>query len=177
VDRIGGDKGAKPTLHPDQHTPDLTDAVWRFAGDDFDSGGVKKFPCSYRKSNPGVLMVQTSDVLGTSKTMRGILLSVLVTSVCAPFVGLDLKNGFLVGSGAMAGDLLSSFLKRRLNLPPSSGATGLDQIPESLIPLLACRNSLSLSGVDIAVTVAIFFVGEMLLSRLLYWIHVRDRPY
>jgi cytochrome c oxidase cbb3-type subunit III len=29
---------------PDQHTPDLTDAVWRFAGDDFDSGGVKKFP-------------------------------------------------------------------------------------------------------------------------------------
>jgi hypothetical protein len=125
----------------------------------------------------GVRFVDGHPLLGTSKTIRGILLSVLVTSVCAPFVGLDLKNGFLVGSGAMAGDLLSSFLKRRLNLPPSSRATGLDQIPESLIPLLACRNSLSLSGVDIAVTVAIFFVGEMLLSRLLYWIHVRDRPY
>ena len=29
---------------PDQHTPDLTDADWRFSGDDLDSGGLKKFP-------------------------------------------------------------------------------------------------------------------------------------
>src|SRR5262249_17180777 len=29
---------------PDQHTPDLTDAEWRFSGDDYQSGGVTKFP-------------------------------------------------------------------------------------------------------------------------------------
>ena len=29
---------------PDQHTPDLTDAEWRFAGDDLPSGGSTKFP-------------------------------------------------------------------------------------------------------------------------------------
>jgi cytochrome c oxidase cbb3-type subunit 3 len=29
---------------PEQHTPDLTDDVWRFSGDDLDSGGLKKFP-------------------------------------------------------------------------------------------------------------------------------------
>jgi cytochrome c oxidase cbb3-type subunit III len=28
----------------DQHTPDLTDAEWRFSGDDYPSGGVIKFP-------------------------------------------------------------------------------------------------------------------------------------
>jgi cytochrome c oxidase cbb3-type subunit 3 len=28
----------------DQHTPDLTDAEWRFSGDDYQSGGVIKFP-------------------------------------------------------------------------------------------------------------------------------------
>jgi len=28
----------------DQHTPDLTDAEWRFSGDDYQSGGVTKFP-------------------------------------------------------------------------------------------------------------------------------------
>jgi cytochrome c oxidase cbb3-type subunit 3 len=28
----------------DHHTPDLTDDVWRFSGDDLESGGVKKFP-------------------------------------------------------------------------------------------------------------------------------------
>jgi cytochrome c oxidase cbb3-type subunit 3 len=29
---------------PDQHTPDLTDAEWRFSGDDLASGGSVKFP-------------------------------------------------------------------------------------------------------------------------------------
>jgi cytochrome c oxidase cbb3-type subunit III len=29
---------------PDQHTPDLTDADWRFSGDDLDTGGLKKYP-------------------------------------------------------------------------------------------------------------------------------------
>jgi cbb3-type cytochrome c oxidase subunit III len=29
---------------PDQHTPDLTDAEWRFSGDDYESGGHTKYP-------------------------------------------------------------------------------------------------------------------------------------
>jgi len=29
---------------PNQHTPDLTDAEWRFSGDDYESGGHIKFP-------------------------------------------------------------------------------------------------------------------------------------
>jgi hypothetical protein len=48
--------------------------------------------------------------------------------------------GVVVGSMAMLGDLFSSFVKRRLNLPPSSRATFLDQVPESLFPLLASRS-------------------------------------
>jgi hypothetical protein len=77
----------------------------------------------------------------------------------------------------MAGDLLSSFIKRRLDRPPSSRATGLDQIPESLIPLLACRTALSLTVWDIIVTAALFFAGEVALSRLFYRLRLRDRPY
>ena len=93
------------------------------------------------------------------------------------FIGACLVLGLLVGSFAMAGDLASSFSKRRLNLPPSSRASGLDQVPESLFPLLACRNLLSLAAADIAVGVVIFFIGEVVLSRLLYALHLRDRPY
>ena len=78
---------------------------------------------------------------------------------------------------AMAGDLFSSFLKRRIRLQSADRATGLDQVPESLFPLLACRNWLSLTAVDIAVTVALFFIGEILVSRLLHKLHLRDRPY
>ncbi len=77
----------------------------------------------------------------------------------------------------MAGDLFSSFVKRRLNFPPSSQALGLDQVPESLFPLLACHDALSLMALDIALAVGIFFVGEIFLSRLLYKVHLRDEPY
>jgi CDP-diglyceride synthetase len=116
-------------------------------------------------------------LLGSSKTIRGLLLSVLVTSAVAPLIGLDVKIGFLVGSVAMAGDLFSSFLKRRMRLRASSRATGLDQIPESLFPLLVCRKTLALTAPDIVVIVALFFIGEVLLSRLLYKLRLRDRPY
>jgi hypothetical protein len=69
------------------------------------------------------------------------------------------------------------FLKRRLNLPPSSQALGLDQIPESLLPLLACIDPLDLTMYDIATSVVISLVGELLISRLLFRMHLRDQPY
>jgi CDP-2,3-bis-(O-geranylgeranyl)-sn-glycerol synthase len=102
---------------------------------------------------------------------------VVVTVACAPLIGLDASTGVVVATAAMAGDLLSSFVKRRLNFPVSSRATGLDQIPESLLPLLACREKLALSAADIAAGVAIFFIGAVVLSRLLYRLRVRDQPY
>jgi len=116
-------------------------------------------------------------LVGPSKTIRGIVISLLVTALGAILLGLQFWLGLLVASTAMAGDLLSSFLKRRLHLAASSKATGLDQIPESLFPLLACQSALSLSALDIAVACAIFFVGQVLFSRLFFWLGLRDRPY
>ena len=69
-------------------------------------------------------------LLGPSKTIRGLLISIIITSASAPLLGLDLKIGFIVGTTALEGDLIASFVKRRLGLPASSRATGLDQIPD-----------------------------------------------
>jgi CDP-2,3-bis-(O-geranylgeranyl)-sn-glycerol synthase len=77
----------------------------------------------------------------------------------------------------MAGDLVSSFVKRRVGLPSSSQASGLDQVPEALFPLLGCRDLLSLSIADIGAGVALFFIGDVVASRLLYAVRLRDRPY
>ena len=116
-------------------------------------------------------------LLGASKTLRGIVASIGVTSVGAILLGLELKVGVLVSGYAMAGDVFSSFVKRRLSLAPSSKATGLDQIPESLLPLLACRSTLSLSIASSVTLVVIFLILEILLSKVLYRYHLRDRPY
>jgi len=125
----------------------------------------------------GVKFVDDRPMFGSSKTIRGILSSVLVTAAGAPLVGLDWKIGIATGAMAMTGDLFSSFFKRRMRLPAGGRATGLDQIPESLFPLLACRHTLSLTALDIAVVVVAFFLGEVLLSLLFYKFHLRERPY
>jgi CDP-diglyceride synthetase len=125
----------------------------------------------------GVSFFDGRPLFGKSKTVRGILLSILLTTAGAPILGLDLAIGARVAIAAMAGDLLSSFLKRRLNLPSSSQAMGLDQVPESLFPMLACRAALSLTIADIALGVGVFFVFELILSRLLFQAHLRDEPY
>ena len=117
------------------------------------------------------------QLFGSSKTIRGVLLSVLVTSALAPLVGLEWEIGARVAATAMLGDLLSSFLKRRMNLPSGSRATGLDQIPESLFPVLACRNTLALTDLDIVTAVALFLFGDVLLSIIFFRLHLRDRPY
>ncbi len=125
----------------------------------------------------GLTFFDGERIFGPSKTVRGVLVSILVTTLGAPLIGLDLRIGFLVGTTAMIGDLISSFIKRRLGWPPSSRATGIDQIPESILPLLACRSALSLTAMDILLGTAVFFVGEILLSRMLFLMKVRDRPY
>ena len=116
-------------------------------------------------------------LFGPSKTIRGVVVSLLVTAMAAPLLGPPIWIGLLVAAAAMAGDLLSSFLKRRLGLAASSKATGLDQIPESLFPLIACRSTLSLTAVDIMAGCIVFFVAEVLLSHLFFRLRLRDRPY
>jgi hypothetical protein len=116
-------------------------------------------------------------LLGPSKTIRGVVVSLLVTTLAARLIGLQFQIGLLVATAAMAGDLLSSFLKRRFGLATSSKVTGLDQIPEALFPLLACRSALSLTAIDIATGCVIFFIGVVLFSRLFFRLGLRDRPY
>jgi CDP-archaeol synthase len=116
-------------------------------------------------------------LFGRSTTVRGMLVSLLITTAAAPLIGLDWSIGAIVAVAAMGGDLLSSFVKRRLRMPPSSQALGLDQVPESLFPFMACYHALSLSIADVALGIGIFFVAELIVSRLLFQAHLRDEPY
>jgi CDP-diglyceride synthetase len=125
----------------------------------------------------GANFVDGRRLFGPSKTWRGIALSVAATGAGAFVMGLPVSLGLTVGLLAMGGDLFSSCLKRRMNLAPSSQAIGLDQVPESLFPLLATRNALETGALDMLAVVLGFIVCELVLSRLLFKLKIRDRPY
>jgi CDP-archaeol synthase len=116
-------------------------------------------------------------LFGPSKTVRGVLSSLVVTSIGSALMGQGFALGALVSVTAMIGDMTSSFIKRRLGFPSSSRATGLDQVPESLFPLLACRYFVPLGVLDMASIVVIFVAGGIILSPLLHLVRIRDEPY
>ncbi len=115
--------------------------------------------------------------LGPSKTARGLLAAVLATTLGAILLGFSWSTGAMIGLLAMTGDLAASFTKRRLGLPSSSQAIGLDQIPESLLPMLYCTVSLKLAWSSVLWIVMAFWISEVLLSRLLFRLGIRRHPY
>ncbi|WP_455207662.1 CDP-archaeol synthase [Kaarinaea lacus] len=116
-------------------------------------------------------------LFGNSKTWIG-LASIPVFSVAAAWsLGLAMEVGVMVGIGVMAGDLLSSFIKRRLGMQESSMALGIDQIPESLLPLLLLRKTMDFEAFEIVIAVGSFIIIELVVSRFLYWMHIRKQPY
>src|SRR5581483_717337 len=115
-------------------------------------GSRWNWPC-----DGGLRFIDGRPLLGRSKTIRGVIAAVVATAVVAPVVGLSFGLGALIGAAAMLGDLLSSFTKRRLGIAPSGRATGIDQIPESLLPLLAVQGPLDLSWTQILAVTAVFF--------------------
>ena len=76
-----------------------------------------------RPLDGGALFVDGQPLFGPSKTIRGIVVSILATSICAVLMGLGWKVGTLIATFAMTGDLFSSFVKRRLHLASSSMAS------------------------------------------------------
>ena len=125
----------------------------------------------------GLVLSDRRRLLGESKTLRGVLSALLLTPLVAMILGEPPWLGGVIALGAMLGDALSSFLKRRLGRAPSSQALGLDQIPEALLPLLLVSGPLALDGLTLGALVLAFLVLELLLSRVLYRLRIRRRPY
>jgi len=116
-------------------------------------------------------------LLGRSKTWRGLVGAVAATTLAGWLLGVGAGIGAVVALTALAGDAASSFTKRRLGVASSGPAFGLDQVPESLLPALVVARPLGLGVIDVLAVTVTFFVGELVLSRLLYHLKIRDRPY
>lgn len=125
----------------------------------------------------GLKLFDGKPLFGASKTWRGVAGALAIGPPISLALGLSAQAGLWTAVGAMGGDLLSSFIKRRFGFAASSQALGLDQIPESLLPLILVRSEWNLDDKDIFILVLDFFVLELLLSRLLYWLHIRKQPY
>jgi len=128
-----------------------------------------------RPLDANIIAIDGKPLLGKAKTIRGIVLAILVTTLIAELFGLGWQLGMSFGTLSMAGDLFSSFSKRRLGIPPSRPAPGLDQIPEALLPLAFCAAPLGLQWHEVLILTGIFWLIEVLLSRALNLLHIHKQ--
>jgi CDP-diglyceride synthetase len=130
-----------------------------------------------RPIDNGLCLSDGHRLLGNKKTWRGWFSAVFLTTVVAILLGLQPLTGALFGALTMIGDLLASFIKRRLGKVESSRARGFDTVPESLLPLVLLKDSLALGFIDIILVAGLFFLCEEFVSPILYKWHIRNRPY
>ncbi len=125
----------------------------------------------------GLHFIDGRRLLGSSKTLRGLLVGVTAPAMLAPLFGFSWWLGAALGLASLTGDALSSFAKRRMDIESSGRARGLDQIPEALLPLWLFRETLGLDWPSVVVLVVLFALGGIFLSKVMFLLGVRDRPY
>ncbi len=113
-------------------------------------------------------------LLGPHKTIRGFLAALLMGTIAGIAMDFSWWTGFVCALLSMAGDLTSSYIKRRRDLPSGSLVPGLDQFFEGAFPLifLAFFHDFGL-GALVALTLVFmagaywgsWFLKEVLLSK------------
>jgi CDP-2,3-bis-(O-geranylgeranyl)-sn-glycerol synthase len=73
--------------------------------------------------------------------------------------------GLGFGLIALGGDLASSFVKRRMHWPAGHSAPLLDQLPESLLPLILFAEALTLTHTSIFGTALLFTLLDLATER------------
>ena len=129
-----------------------------------------------RPLDGGQTFIDGAPIFGSTKTVRGLLASLLMSVAAAVLLGLSAGFGACFAAAAMLGDLFSSFIKRRMGVASSSPVTGLDQIPEALFPALVAIPYLDLKALDVAIIVMLFYFLEIAVSPVLYRLRIRKIP-
>ncbi|MGH7276562.1 MAG: CDP-archaeol synthase [Candidatus Rokuibacteriota bacterium] len=124
--------------------------------------------------------------LGSHKTVVGFAVGVLAAVLVAFLQSRLAWNGALVadggwldlgvrmGAGAMAGDCVKSFFKRRRGVAPGGTWIPFDQLDFVVGALVLVWLRAALAWGDLAIILVLSFGGHILVNHLGYWLGVRD---
>ncbi len=132
----------------------------------------------------GKKFIDGRRVFGDGKTVRGFVVGIAAGTAIGVLQGIAkgplshyLLLGFLLALGALLGDLMGSFIKRRLGIERGGALPGLDQLGFVIIALLLA------SPVEVPswqVIVAIFLITPALhlaTNFIGYKLRLKSRPY
>ncbi|MBD3173003.1 CDP-2,3-bis-(O-geranylgeranyl)-sn-glycerol synthase [Candidatus Bathyarchaeota archaeon] len=114
--------------------------------------------------------------LGSHKTLRGCMVGVLAGLLIGLLQG-GLIVGFLQGFGAILGDLLSSFLKRRWDVAPGDSFPLLDQLDFITVAVLLSQPFVQASLVEVVVILVVTVPLHYLTNYVSWLTGMKDNPW
>ncbi len=114
----------------------------------------------------GCVLPDGGRLFGAHKTWRGLVAGIVACAVIGWLLGPGWLVGCGVGAAALAGDAVSSAVKRRLNRPPGAEIPGLDQVPEALLPLLVFHIPLGISTEMALALTLVFTILDLVFTPL-----------
>lgn len=102
--------------------------------------------------------------LGAHKTWRGLFFGLTFGSVTGLLLGQGFVYGAALGFGALLGDSVKSFFKRRLNIPPGKPWPVFDQVDFVIGALIIASLFFSLTFIHITSAIIIFGLLSWLCS-------------
>ena len=121
----------------------------------------------------GRLWLDNKPLLGQNKTIRGVAASIAGGVVACGLLGQPWWLGGVVAALSMVGDLTSSFIKRRLNVPIGGDLFPLDHLLEALFPVLFLVPILLLSWPQVLLIVISFVL--IAFPSTLWWKYIIHR--
>lgn len=121
-----------------------------------------------------MLWVDHRPLFGPHKTIRGVAISLIGGTAVFSLIGTAWWVATVAALSAMIGDLLSSFIKRRSNIPSGRKTAVLDQFFEGFFPAVFLGRSLSLPWSQ-TLTALCFFILIAYFGSVI-WVYIIYRP-
>ncbi len=130
-----------------------------------------------------------APLLGAHKTWRGFLSAIIAGElifllqmfIAIPslidYATVPLYLGFLMGFGAISGDILKSFLKRRLNIAPGKAFPIFDQLDFVIGSLIASSIVVDLPLIAILIIVIVSPILTIVVNRIAYSFRIRNEAW
>ncbi len=115
-------------------------------------------------------------LLGKGVTIRGTITGIAGGTVVGALQG-NVVLGFLLSAGALTGDAVSSFLKRRAGLERGAPVPLLDQLNFVVGALVFASFAARIPLDYIAVLLVVTPVGHLAVNRLGYLLRIKDVPW
>ena len=114
--------------------------------------------------------------LGSHKTLRGSIVGILTGTLIGLLQG-SLMVGLTQGTGAILGDLISSFLKRRWDIAPGESFPFLDQLDFIFIAIILSQYFTRASLQDMIIILIVTIPIHYFMNYLSWLIKMKEHPW